>query len=550
MEVFFLISVLAGVLTVLAPCILPLLPIVIGASEGGERRISRRAIVVIASLSVSVVVFTLLLKATTLLIDIPQSFWAWFSGGIIILVGLAIVFPSVWARVPFVQKMSSASNRAVGSGYQKKNFAGDILIGAALGPVFTTCSPTYLFIIATVLPATFLTGFIYLMGFTAGLAFSLLVIAYFGQKIVNAIILRMGSATRIKQLFGVLIILVGLAIVTGYDKKLQSLILDSGYGATINFEEKLIERFNPTENSENNTTVAIPSHLKQVFPKTDWSKADSNIAKALSGGPGKDGIPAIDAPLFEPIRNFAHPDSVQAIVIKGKKEIKVYPYNILIWHEIVNDSVDDVPIAITFCPLCGSAIVFERTLPNGVTTFGVSGFLLESNMIMFDRATETLWQQSTGKALAGEHFGTELTLAPFQLMAIGEAKKKYPNARVLSERTGHIRDYARNPYAGYEDSDDFVFSPSATDARYPSKMIFVAFRVDDTAIAVPWLALVDNVKHTTTIKNKTITILKRDGELFITDASDNQIPFYFEMWFSWAVQHGKDGVIFDPNASA
>lgn len=245
--IFFLISVLAGILTVLAPCILPLLPIVIGSSESEEKKISRKSLVVIGSLSFSVILFTLLLKASTLLIDIPQSFWNIFSGTIIVLVGLAILFPEVWSRIPFVQKINIISNKAVGTGYQKKNHYGDMLIGLALGPVFTTCSPTYLFIIATILPAGFLVGFIYLLGFTLGLATSLLFIAYFGGKLVNKITRHMGATNRAKQIFGILIILVGIAIFTGYDKKLETAILDSGYGATINFEESLIERFAPAK---------------------------------------------------------------------------------------------------------------------------------------------------------------------------------------------------------------------------------------------------------------------------------------------------------------
>jgi methionine-S-sulfoxide reductase len=249
--IFFIISVLAGVFTVLAPCILPLLPIVIGASEEGTRGISKRAITVIGSLSLSVVVFTLLLKATTLFINIPQIFWTSFSGAVIILVGLAIVFPSFWTKIPYVNKLSLLSNRAVGKGYQKKSYKGDMLIGLALGPVFTTCSPTYLFIIATVLPASFVVGLFYLLGFTLGLATALLLIAYFGQKIVNKITEKMQTAGKIKKMFGVMIMIVGIAVLTGYDKKIETLILDSGYGATIKLEDSLIEKFAP----KNNTTM-------------------------------------------------------------------------------------------------------------------------------------------------------------------------------------------------------------------------------------------------------------------------------------------------------
>lgn len=245
--IFFLIAILAGVFTVVAPCILPLLPIVIGASEAGEKRISRRAITVIGSLSMSVIIFTLLLKATTLFISIPQIFWSSFSGAVIILVGLAIAFPSLWTKVPFVAKLSVLSNKAVGAGYQKKSYKGDMFIGLALGPVFTTCSPTYLFIIATTLPASFLVGLVYLLGFTFGLALALLLVAYFGQRIINKVSEHMQTTGRIKKVFGVLIVIVGVLILTGYDKKIETLILDSGYGATIQLEDSLIERFAPKD---------------------------------------------------------------------------------------------------------------------------------------------------------------------------------------------------------------------------------------------------------------------------------------------------------------
>jgi len=244
--VFFLIAVLSGVLTVLAPCVLPLLPIVVGSSaeQGGEgRKLPKRSLVVVGSLAVSVVVFTLLLKASTLLITIPQSFWQWFSGGLIVLVGLALLLPDFWARIPGVNRLSQAGNKALGSGYQKKSYSGDVVVGFALGPVFTTCSPTYLFIIATILPASFVTGLWYLLGFVLGLVVALLLIAYFGNKLMSRLMKRMQTASKVKKIFGILLLVVGIAIITGYDKKLETAILDSGYGATINFEEGLLNQF-------------------------------------------------------------------------------------------------------------------------------------------------------------------------------------------------------------------------------------------------------------------------------------------------------------------
>ncbi len=292
--IFFIVSVLAGVFTVLAPCILPLLPIVIGASEEGAQRVSKRAITVISSLAVSVVVFTLLLKATTVFINIPQVFWTSFSGLVIVFVGLAIVFPSFWAHIPYVNKLNLLSNKAVGAGYQKKTYKGDILIGFALGPVFTTCSPTYLFIIATVIPASFIVGFIYLLGFTFGLVLSLLVIAYFGQKIVNKISARIQTAGKIKKVFGLLIIVVGIAVLTGYDKKLETLILDSGYGATITLEGSFIEQFAPKINSLDKNSIGNISYetitlAGGCFWCTEaYFQEENGVIDAVSGYAGGD----------------------------------------------------------------------------------------------------------------------------------------------------------------------------------------------------------------------------------------------------------------------
>lgn len=291
---FFIISVLAGIFTVVAPCILPLLPVVIGASEEGVRGISKRATVVIGSLSVSVILFTLLLKTTTLFISIPQSFWTIFSGLVIVLVGVAIVFPSLWGRVPYINKLSLVSNKVVGAGYKKQNYKGDMLIGLALGPVFTTCSPTYLFIIATVLPATFAIGFLYLLGFTLGLATSLLLIAYFGQYIVNKVTAHMQTTGTIKKVFGALIILVGIAVLTGYDKKIETLILDSGYGATIKLEDSLIERFAPMKGSpKENATVSTSYETITLAGGCFWCteayfQEENGIIDAVSGYAGGD----------------------------------------------------------------------------------------------------------------------------------------------------------------------------------------------------------------------------------------------------------------------
>src|ERR1700690_3858424 len=166
--ILLLISFIAGILTVLAPCVLPLLPVIVGGSltTGSHRR----AYTICLALGASVIVFTLLLKASTVFINIPQSFWEWFSGGILILFGIVMIFPRLWDNLGFVNLMNRSSNKALATGYQKNSIWGDMVMGAALGPVFSSCSPTYFVILATVLPASFGMGFLDLLVYAIGLS--------------------------------------------------------------------------------------------------------------------------------------------------------------------------------------------------------------------------------------------------------------------------------------------------------------------------------------------------------------------------------------------
>jgi cytochrome c biogenesis protein CcdA len=235
---FLALSFFSGVLTVLAPCILPLLPVIIGTSAGARSKIT--PYVVIGALSLSILVFTYVLKASTLLIDIPQSFWAYFSGSILLLIGLTFTFPTLWSKVPGMHKLSMGGNAVVGNGYTKKSIWGDITIGAALGPVFSSCSPTYFLILAAVLPASFLLGTVYLLVYIAGLASVLLLIALLGQRFVGSIIWAADPYGWFKRGLGIVFLIVGLSIFTGLDKQFEALILDTGFNTT-QFENGLLE---------------------------------------------------------------------------------------------------------------------------------------------------------------------------------------------------------------------------------------------------------------------------------------------------------------------
>tara|TARA_B100000508_G_scaffold37782_2_gene29592 strand:+ start:1266 stop:2294 length:1029 start_codon:yes stop_codon:yes gene_type:complete len=308
--------------------------------------------------------------------------------------------------------------------------------------------------------------------------------------------------------------------------------------------DTVIETATTTKEVTTSTEPELPSFLATFFPDTDFTDADPSIYKLISGGPPKDGIPSIDEPEFVTLNAFKRSDDVLAVVLEGDGITKVYPYNILTWHEIVNDEIDGKPVSVTFCPLCGSAIVYDRRLPAGETTFGVSGGLIESNMVMYDRMTESLWQQSTGEALAGVYRGETLSLVPFQLLTMSEIKDKYPKAQVLSENTGYSRDYGRNPYSGYdEDNERFVFNISGFSTAYDAKEIMVVFRVDGTPVATPWLELAEGEVKAAEVNGKDITITKTDGELTVEDPDGQIIPFYFEMWFSFALQHGENASV-------
>ncbi len=239
--ILLLVSFIAGILTVLAPCVLPILPVIIGGSIDGGSANRKRAFVIIASLGISLVAFTLLLKASTVLIDIPQSFWSWVSGLIIILFGAVLLFPKLWENLPFIGRANRASNSLLTAGYQRGGFWGDVIMGAALGPVFSACSPTYFVVLASVLPASFALGLVYLSVYVLGLCLALLLIALVGQRLADKLGVAADPKGIFKRVLGVLFLLVGLAIITGADKAIQIKILDTGFLDVTKLEEKLLQ---------------------------------------------------------------------------------------------------------------------------------------------------------------------------------------------------------------------------------------------------------------------------------------------------------------------
>jgi hypothetical protein len=219
-------------------------------------------------------------------------------------------------------------------------------------------------------------------------------------------------------------------------------------------------------------------------------------AEILSGGPPKDGIPAIDQPQFVSVEQAdAWLKPVEPIVlIRVGTDVRAYPIQILIWHEIVNDTVGALPLIVTFCPLCNTAIAFKRTINDQVLDFGTTGWLRYSNLIMYDRQTETWWQQAGGDAIAGELTGAQLILYPAEMVSWQTFKTAFPNAKVLSRETGFSRSYGENPYVGYDDVNrpPFLYDGPPTPGQLPPIARVLTLDLGGDAVAYPY-ELLQNV---------------------------------------------------------
>ncbi|MCP4358460.1 MAG: DUF3179 domain-containing protein [Chloroflexi bacterium] len=224
---------------------------------------------------------------------------------------------------------------------------------------------------------------------------------------------------------------------------------------------------------------------------TNWERHTIAYDEILSGGPPRDGIPSIDDPQFisqdDAAAWLAENEPVIAVEING--EARAYPLQVLTWHEIVNDTLGNTPIIITFCPLCNSAIVFEALVNGEPTQFGTSGLLRNSDLIMYDRQTESLWQQFTGEAIVGDQVGNgRLTFLPSFLISFDDFRAAYPDGVILSKETGFNRPYGNNPYVGYDTiggRDPFLFQ-GEIDGRLPAVERVVTVSLDEEGLDIAY----------------------------------------------------------------
>ncbi len=272
---------------------------------------------------------------------------------------------------------------------------------------------------------------------------------------------------------------------------------------------------------------------------TNTAKASIPLDKVLDGGPGKDGIPALTNPKFVDIKAAEKntKDDMDGIVVLVGNSAKFYPYSIMVWHEIVNDVVGNKPLVITFCPLCGSAIVFDTA-----DQFGVSGKLYESNLLMYDKKTESLWSQSIGTAVVGDRTEEKLNVYSSQVLSFKTFKEKWPNGQVLSTDTGYGRNYDLYPYGDYDSNDDISFPISVKDNRLPPKEIMYVVNAHDRSVAFQVSGL-GATPVSVGVDDQKVTAAIVLGEIVVKDSSGKVLPGYHEMWFSWAIHHQEDGIV-------
>jgi hypothetical protein len=262
------------------------------------------------------------------------------------------------------------------------------------------------------------------------------------------------------------------------------------------------------------------------------------VEEILPGGPPRDGIPALVNPETIPPGDAPWGDDELVIGVELGGTARAYPIPVLEWHELVNDTLGDRAILVSYCPLCGTALVFDRAMDDETHTFGVSGLLYQSDLLLYDRTTESLWSQISATAVAGPRTGARLKVLRSEMTRWGEWRRRHPNTSVLSTETGHQRPYGRSPYAGYQESE-VVHFPVPVDERYHPKMPTLGIRVPNgPARAYPAVEIVRaGGKVVDEFQGRRVAVAyDSDEQVFRGDAPED-LEIVEGYWFAWAAFH-------------
>lgn len=366
----------------------------------------------------------------------------------------------------------------------------------------------------------------------------------------------------VAALIGIFIVAVILFLTRGEQFEIPRGETVSLKESSLSIEEKMPSE-NTTENTGSGETsgggngISLPgipeapvTSSREIFV-TDGVKHSIPLNEILSGGPPKDGIPSIDDPKFlspDEADGFITDESIGlGVLFQG--EARFYPYQILVWHEIVNDIIQGNPILVTYCPLCATGITFDRNIDGVATEFGVSGRLWQSNLLMYNRgsnpANESLWSQVLGEGVLGEFTGKRLTVIPSDTVRWGDWKRKHSDTTILSRDTGAVRAYGNDPYGDYYTDNTVSFGATFTDGRLHPKEFVLGIELNGAYKAYVAKDLPEGV-ITDTFAGETITIEKSDiGEvrMFVgsglagSGASKKPLSYIGGFWFSWVAVH-------------
>ncbi|MBW2998601.1 DUF3179 domain-containing protein [Candidatus Woesearchaeota archaeon] len=291
----------------------------------------------------------------------------------------------------------------------------------------------------------------------------------------------------------------------------------------------------------NEEIEVVESFEGEINITEDGIKYIVHPSKILSGGPPKDGIPSIDYPKFVSMSDAREwiKDNELVLFIEYKDEVRIYPLQILVWHEIVTEVIKDDPILITYCPLCGTGIAYGRTINGEAVEFGTSGKLFNSNLVMYDRLTDTYWSQIDGKAIVGELTGTELKEISIDTLVWRDIKDSFEDAKVLSKDTGFFRDYGEDPYGNYYENSFLIFPVENEDNRVHPKTVVHGIYVDGVYKAYRDDEIKEKGSFEDEINNIKISVsADESGRITFTNLKNNtEIVKERGFWFSWYAFH-------------
>lgn len=534
------IAFVAGVLTAFTPCALPVLPIIMASSlESKGRRIG-----IIVGLVTFFVLATLLLSVVAQRFGISPDDLRNISIFLLFIIGILLIFPHIWEKLQ--GKIEFYWHPPI-LGKGKSNFLGGFLTGGSLGAVWTPCVGPVVAIV-TALTATSplsLSAWLITISYGLGIGLSFWFIALFGSREVAKLNFVKKNNKILRQVFGLVVVFTAVFIYFGGDKALRSFALS------------VLPKQWTQAGSIFQDNPFIQRKIEELKPESGRSKDNMNSKKTKvkledleQGCPKIDCIPSIDMPAFE-TKSEADKWLKDADVVFGinyKGVVRAYPQRILNWHEIVNDTLrlrsgqaTGDPVVITFCPLCGSAIAFERKVNGREVEFGVSGKLYNSNLVMYDRNEKNYWQQLTGEAITGPaaERGEKLTQVSITTVSWGEWKKNFPNTQVLSKDTGFIRDYYLYPYGAYEENNEIYFGLQNTDNRLRLKEVVYGFDVEGRFKAYPEKVFNEKNNLDDRIGDLEVSLTRLvGGEIKLVDKQSKKeyLPLR-TFWFAWAAFH-------------